>query len=109
MTKDISTRYVKEFLDVVMLYFLKRKPMSGNELITLIYDNFRILSSPGTAYPILHAMEKDRLVVRKREGKRKIYRITDKGESALNESEWILRNLKTLRLSKQDLLSRIFR
>lgn len=110
MTDDnLSKRYVKEFLDLIMLSFLNRKPMSGNELITLVYDNFKVLSSPGTIYPILHSMEKNRLVTRKKHGKRKIYMITDKGRVTLGESNWILKNLKMLRVSKQDLLSKIFR
>lgn len=108
-TANLSQRYVREFLDVIMLSFLKRKPMSGNELITLVYDNYGLFSSPGTAYPILHSMEKTKLVTRRKEGKRKNYIITDKGRTALTESDWILGNLKTLRLSKQNLLSRIFR
>lgn len=106
--KNLSERYVKEFLDVIMLSFLERKPMSGNELITLIYENFRVLFSPGTVYPILHSMERSKLVVRKRQGKKKIYTITDKGRNALKQSNWIVKNLKTLKSSKQDLFSRIF-
>ena len=107
--KNLNERYIKGFLDIIMLSFLERKSMSGNELITQIYENFEILLSPGTVYPILHSMERSKLVVRKRQGKKKIYTITDKGRSVLIQSGWIIKNPKTLKLSKQDLFSRIFR
>jgi len=79
-------RYLKYFarnpLRTIVLHLLKRRPMSGIEVIKEIermsLGTWR--PSPGAIYPLLRGLEEDGLVTHVEEKGRKIYRLTDKGE-----------------------------
>lgn len=55
-------RFVRSFLDWVILSILRRKPSYGYEMITVIDEEFRVYISPGSLYPILYNMERSGLV-----------------------------------------------
>ena len=78
------------FVKLHILYHAGREPVYGLWLIEeLGRHGYRL--SPGSLYPILHAMEQDRLLVHEArvvEGKsRKYYRLTDTGRLALREGK----------------------
>lgn len=92
--KEIHKRYVKEFLDIIILSMLKDKSMCGYDIILTMHENFKMLLSPGTVYPVLHSLKESGLVKWKRYGKEKIYTITNKGKSTLKNFSWVIKNLK---------------
>ena len=88
------------FIKLHILYHAGQEPVFGLWLIEeLARRDYRL--SPGTLYPILHALEKEGLLISKSrvvDGKmRKYYSITFKGQSALEES----------RLKAQELMKEI--
>lgn len=76
------------FVKLHILFHAGREPVYGLWLIEeLGRHGYRL--SPGTLYPILHALQEDQLLAcetRVIEGKaRKYYRLTSKGRTALRE------------------------
>ena len=76
------------FVKLHILFHAGREPVYGLWLIEeLGRHGYRL--SPGTLYPILHALQEDQLLAcetRVVEGKaRKYYRLTSKGRTALRE------------------------
>ena len=84
ITRDIFLAFVR----VHLLHHAEEGPIFGVEMIEeLTRHGYSI--SPGTIYPILHALERGGLLQSERQvvsGKvRKYYRITDHGKKALSE------------------------
>lgn len=84
------------FVKLHILYHAGREPVYGLWLIEeLAMHGYRL--SPGTIYPILHALQEDRLLAcesRVVAGKmRKYYRLTRAGRSALQEGKRKAREL----------------
>ena len=84
ITRDIFLAFVR----VHLLHHAEEGPIFGVEMIEeLTRHGYSI--SPGTIYPILHALERGGLLHSERQvvaGKvRKYYRITDLGKKALSE------------------------
>ncbi len=67
-------RFVKEYLDILVLALVYGKPMCGTELLDTIHRNFNVLLSPGTIYPLLHRLKKDGLLECEYGIKRKVYK-----------------------------------
>lgn len=76
-------RFVRSFLDWVMLSILRRKPCYGYEMITVIDEEFGVYISPGSLYPILYNLENSGLVAgtwdNPERRSKKIYELTDTG------------------------------
>lgn len=66
-------RFVKEYLDMVVLAFLVSKPMCGVDIIDEIHRSFNVLLSPGTIYPLLHELEGKGLLSCEYRVKKKVY------------------------------------
>jgi PadR family transcriptional regulator PadR len=82
----VSRELFLGFIKLHILYHAGREPVYGLWLIEeLAQHGYRL--SPGTLYPILHALEEDGLLISKRqvvEGKRRTYyQLTSTGKSAL--------------------------
>ncbi len=67
-------RFVREYLDMVVLALIASKPMCGTDIIDVVHKNFNVLLSPGTIYPLLHELEERGLLECEYEIKRKIYK-----------------------------------
>jgi len=82
-------RFVHSFLDWVMLSIIQRKPSFGYEMITVINEEYGVLVSPGTLYPILYELQQSGLITgawdHPERKSRKIYRLTSEGERGLRE------------------------
>ncbi|MEM2904186.1 MAG: PadR family transcriptional regulator [Candidatus Bathyarchaeia archaeon] len=102
LSPEIGRRYVKRFMDIVVLAMLKQTPMHGYDLIAAIHDRFHILVGPGALYPVLHSLEKEGLITGQLSGSRRrtVYNLTDRGRGFLE------RQLREL-VKVQDLYSRI--
>ena len=83
--KDIGNesieRFVKNYLDMIVLALILDKPMCGIDVMKVIHRNFNVLLSPGTVYPLLHALEGNGLLECEYNIKKKIYRPVE-GEEA---------------------------
>lgn len=75
--------YARNPLRAIVLHLLKKRPMSGidimNEIERLSLGTWR--PSPGAIYPLLRAMEEEGLVTHVEEKGRKVYSLTPKGQS----------------------------
>ncbi len=67
-------RFVKEYLDIVILALIASKPMCGTDILEIIHRNFNILLSPGTIYPLLHRLKKEGLLECECSIKKKVYK-----------------------------------
>ena len=82
---------MKGLLDLIVLQFLKTRPMHGYQIITEIRRNFRVYFGPSTIYPLLNGIEKKGCVKSEwnmnNERPRKVYRLTTEGQKLLNFTE----------------------
>jgi PadR family transcriptional regulator, regulatory protein PadR len=89
--KEVQTKLAKGLLDLIILQFLKSQPMHGYEVITKIRKNFGIYFGPSTIYPLLTSLEKKKYIVSQwdmsSERPRKVYRLTNDGNTMLNFTE----------------------
>jgi DNA-binding PadR family transcriptional regulator len=68
-------RFVKEYLDIIVLSLIASRPMCGIEILDVIHREFNVLLSPGTIYPLLHKLKNDGFLEREYVIKKKIYKI----------------------------------
>lgn len=98
---EMRRRLVRVFMDMVVLAeLMKRNLMSGYDVITLIHKKFHILLSSGTVYSVLYSMERDGLIKGMWNERKRVYKLTDKGEktikTVLKENEEIHNFMRTL-------------
>ena len=89
--KEIQTKLTKGLLDMIILQFLSQEPMHGYQVITKIRKNFGVYFGPSTVYPLLGSLEKKGYVKSiwnmDAERPRKIYSLTNDGQTVLNFTE----------------------
>lgn len=93
-TKEVSAtrilrktheRIIKNFMDMLILAELRKKyTISGPDVITFFQKKFGILISSGTVYSVLYALERKGLTEGMWNGRKRMYKLTDKGEETLN-------------------------
>jgi len=76
-------RIIKNFLDVLVLAELRNGPMSGYDVIAFIHNKFRLLVSSGTVYSLLYSLERDGLIAGSWSQRKRVYKLTDKGEETI--------------------------
>lgn len=77
--QTVRHKCVKIFLDLIILSSLKRKELSGYDVMTVVYDKFHVLLSLGTIYPVLNSLKGKGLVQAKPTRRKKVYTLTDRG------------------------------
>ncbi len=89
--KEIQTKLTKGLLDMIILQFLDQQPMHGYQIITKIRKGFGVYFGPSTVYPLLSSLEKKGYVKSTwnmdSERPRKVYELTNEGETVLNFTE----------------------
>ena len=89
--KEVQTKLMKGLLDLIVLQFLSSQPMHGYQIITKIRKSFGVYFGPSTIYPLLGTLEKKGYVSSvwnmESERPRKIYELTNDGQSLLNFTE----------------------
>lgn len=70
---------IKGFLSFFILHELDRKNLSGDELAGLVGERRGSVLTPGTIYPALKRLRRQKLVQYRRKGRKKIYFLTDTG------------------------------
>ncbi len=90
-SKEVQVKLMKGLLDLVILQFLNSQPMHGYQIITKIRKTFGIYFGPSTIYPLLGTLEKKGYVKSEwnmsNERPRKVYKLTNEGQSLLNFTE----------------------
>jgi PadR family transcriptional regulator PadR len=93
---DTSREILRGFIKVHILFHASHEPVYGLGLIEELARHGYHLS-PGTLYPILHAMERDSYLASHEEvigGKvRRYYRATDLGQGTLREAQTKIKEL----------------
>lgn len=77
---------VKGNLESLLLLILDKHNMCGYDIISTIREKLGVLLSPGVVYPALHRLERYGLIKGKWSTRRKIYILTDKGKSAVEQA-----------------------
>ena len=76
-------RFVRSFLDWLVLSILRGRPAYGHEMILSIEEEFHVFVSPGSLYPILYSLEQSGLVKgrwdRPDRRSKKVYELTPEG------------------------------
>ena len=89
--KEVQTKLMKGLLDLIVLQFLCTQPMHGYQIITKIRKSFGVYFGPSTIYPLLGTLEKKGYVSSDwnmtSERPRKVYKLTNDGQSLLNYTE----------------------
>lgn len=94
---QVREKIIKSFMDVLVLKELERESaISGYDLITFIHKRFDVLVSSGTVYSTLYSLERSGLIKGTRSSRKTIYKLTDKGEKALQAVKKAKRELQRL-------------
>ncbi len=81
--KNMHRRIIRDFLDLLVLAELHNGPMSGYDVITFIHSKFHLLFSSGTVYSKLYSLERNGLISGSSNQRKRMYRLTDKGEETM--------------------------
>jgi DNA-binding PadR family transcriptional regulator len=96
ISEELRERIIKSFMDVIILKELRNSAnMSGYDVITLFHRRFHMLLSAGSLYSTLYAMEREELVEGFVAGRKRVYKITKKGEEKIQS---ILRDIDNVHL-----------
>ena len=91
---EIKVRIVKEFLDLIILIYLRNNEgLSGYDLVVTLNQKFRFALSPGTVYAALYAMERKGFVKSEKVAKKTSFSLTQKG----------LKRIEKFKESREDL------
>jgi DNA-binding PadR family transcriptional regulator len=78
---------IRGFLNVLVLKELDESPKSGYELMKRLEERVGTKPSPGSIYPLLEELKKDRLVAFKGDGRSKEYHLTAEGKKRLKSMD----------------------
>jgi len=84
-SKKLVPKYIelKGFLSFFILHELDDKPSSGDELALAIGERRNTVLTPGTIYPALKRLRRQKLIFYRRNGRKKVYVLTDLGKKEL--------------------------
>jgi DNA-binding PadR family transcriptional regulator len=80
ITAKLRRRIIKNFLDIFVLTELRDSPLSGYDLVGFVHEKFNVLVSSGTIYGLLYSLEREGLIEAESNGRKRVYRLTEKGE-----------------------------
>jgi len=80
---------MRGLLSFTILWLLTKRDMYGQELADELEKRRGFRPNPGTLYPALAELEKNELVETRKEGRKKIYSLTERGrEGAMRACEY---------------------
>ena len=77
--ESMRERFFKKLIDVFVLVELKKKSMSGYDVISMLHKKYDVLVSPGTVYALLYSLEREGLIQGRWDEKKRIYGLTSLG------------------------------
>ena len=79
----LRRRFARSFLDLLMLQMLRREPLWGYRMMSMLQRDYGLRVGPPVIYPLLDSMETEGLVeseeVYEGRRRRRVYRATQKG------------------------------
>ena len=72
-------RIFRKLIDVFVLVELKKKSMSGYDVISMLHKKYDILVSPGTVYAMLYSLEREGLIEGRWDERKRVYELTSLG------------------------------
>ena len=95
--REVEIKLMRGLLDLIILQFLKTKPMHGYNIITSIRKNFGVYFGPSTIYPLLGVLEEKGYIKSqwnlKCERPKKVYSLTPDGTTLLKGTEESLNHI----------------
>jgi PadR family transcriptional regulator PadR len=91
--KRLKQSNTKENLWVYILFLLKKERLHAWRIQTLIEKNFGFKPGRITAYRVLYKLEKEGFVKSVMEERRRVYKITKKGEKELESAKDFYREI----------------
>lgn len=84
ISKEMHERIVKGFLDIAIIAkLMDGDPIGRYDVITLVHNKFGTLISSGMVYSALYSMERDGLLRGTWSKRKRVYKLTDKGEKTI--------------------------
>lgn len=83
VVNTIYGRFLKEFMDVLIMVKMREGEASGYDILTYFHEKFDLLVSPGTVYSVLYSMERKGLIKARDVDRKRIYALTPKGEATI--------------------------
>lgn len=74
---------LKGFLSFLILHELNLKSLCGDELSKAIGKRRNCVLTPGTIYPALKRLRRKKLIVHRRQGRKKVYSLTESGKKEI--------------------------
>jgi DNA-binding PadR family transcriptional regulator len=74
---------LKGFLSFLILHELNLKSLCGDELSKAIGKRRNCTLTPGTIYPALKRLRRKKLIAHRRQGRKKVYSLTDIGKKEI--------------------------
>lgn len=85
--KRLKEKVQKENLWLFIMKLLTNGKKYGSELREAVKENFGFWIGNVTAYKVLYLLENDGYVEKEKEGRKKYYKLTEKGKQQLDEAE----------------------
>ena len=82
--KKMHERIIKNFMDIIIMTELRNSALSGYDVISYIHNKFNLLVSSGTVYSLLYSLERNGLIEGVWEERKRVYKLTQKGEKTIN-------------------------
>lgn len=77
LSEESLEKFVKNYLEMVILALIRKRPMCGTDIIKTIHKDFNVLLSPAAVYPCLHTLMENGLLKCDYVIKKKIYKHTE--------------------------------
>jgi DNA-binding PadR family transcriptional regulator len=71
-------------MDIIIMTELRNGSLSGYDFISYIHNKFNLLVSSGTVYSLLYSLERNELIEGIWEERKRVYKLTPKGEKTIN-------------------------
>ena len=81
--KKMHERIIKNFMDIIIMTELRNESLSGYDVISYIHNKFNLLISSGTIYSLLYSLERNGLVEGVWDERKRIYKLTEKGQKTI--------------------------
>ncbi len=79
--RAVKRKFLLGVIDILVISWLKEKPLSGQEIMARIRVEYGISLSAGTIYPILFSLQEKGLIAPFPDEKRKLYQLTSQGKA----------------------------
>jgi DNA-binding PadR family transcriptional regulator len=83
IVEKLRKRIVKNFIDILVLIEMKKRSMSGYDVMRLVHKRFDTMVSPGTIYNLLYSLERDGFIKGIENERKRIYTLTEQGEQSI--------------------------